>query len=256
MAPIFLVGLMTLGSATSVSVANAAENDSRIYELRTYYAKSGKLAALENRFREHTTKLFEKHGMINVGYWTPSPNPDNKLIYVLAFPTKEAREKSWKSFGADPDWQKVRKESESNGALVAKVESVLLTATDYSPAIKPSKNGERVFELRVYTASPSKLDDLNARFRDHTLKLFDKHGMTNVAYWTPAKGQKGENNTLIYILAHKNVDSAKASFEAFRKDPAWIAAREASEKKAGGSLTVKDGVKSTFMNSTDYSPIR
>jgi hypothetical protein len=80
--------------------------------------------------------------------------------------------------------------------------------------------------------------------------------MTNVGYWTPAKEQKGADNTLIYILAHKSVNAAKKSFDEFRKDPDWIAAREASEKKAGGSLTVKDGVKSTFMKATDYSPIR
>jgi hypothetical protein len=251
-----LVSFMILIGVCGLPAATAGDNDTRYYELRTYHAHAGKLDALEARFRDHTTKLFEKHGMTNVGYWTPTPNPDNKLIYLLAFPSKEMREKAWKAFGADPEWQKVRKETEAKGALVDKVESRFLTATDYSPEIKPAKNSERIFELRVYTASPGKLGDLNARFRDHTQKLFEKHGMTNVGYWTPAKGQKGADNTLIYILAHKSVDAAKKSFDAFRKDPDWIAAKEASEKKAGGSLTVKDGVKSTFMKATDYSPIR
>ena len=140
--------------------------------------------------------------------------------------------------------------------LVPKLESVLMNRTDYSPAIKPSTSGDRIFELRVYTVSPGKLDDLNARFRDHTLKLFEKHGITSIGYWTPANGPKGAGNTLIYILAHKSEDAAKKSFDEFRKDPDWIAAREASEKKVGGSLTVKDGIKSTFMKATDYSPIR
>jgi hypothetical protein len=248
--------LMILTGASVVPSATAGEKDTRYYEMRTYYAATGKLEALESRFRDHTTKLFEKHGMTNVGYWTPTPNPDNKLIYILSYPSKEAREKSWKAFSSDPDWQKAFKESESKGRLVTKVETVYMTATDYSPEIKAGKNGDRAFELRTYTASPGKLDDLHARFRDHTLKLFEKHGMTNVAYWTPAKDQKGADNTLIYILAHKNTDAAKKSWDEFRQDPDWIAAKEASEKKAGGSLTAKDGVKSVFMKATDYSPIR
>ncbi len=80
--------------------------------------------------------------------------------------------------------------------------------------------------------------------------------MTNVAYWTLVDGQEGADNTLLYILAHKSEDAAKASFGAFRNDPNWTAARTASEKAAGGSLTVEGGVKSQFMTATDYSPIR
>jgi hypothetical protein len=247
---------MILTGASALPSATAGEKDTRYYEMRTYYAAEGKLEALETRFRDHTTKLFEKHGITNVGYWTPTPNPDNKLIYVVSFPSKEAREKSWKEFLADPDWQKAYKESESKGRLVNKIESLQMTATDYSPEIKAGKDGERVFELRTYTASEGKLGDLNSRFRDHTLELFEKHGMTNVAYWTPAKGQKGADNTLVYIISHKSADAAKKSWDDFRRDSDWIAAKEASQKKAGGSLTVKDGVKSVFMKSTDYSPIR
>ena len=114
----------------------------------------------------------------------------------------------------------------------------------------------RLYEMRTYFAKPDKLEALHARFRDHTCKLFEKHGMTNIGYWTPIKGQKGAGNTLVYMLAHKSVDAAKASFDAFRKDPDWIAARKASEEQAGGSLTVKDGVKSTFMKATDYSDLK
>jgi hypothetical protein len=234
----------------------AADNDERVYEMRTYYAAPGKLDALNARFRDNTCQLFEKHGMTNVGYWTPVDNSENKLIYILSFPNPKAREQSWKAFMADPDWNKARKESEVNGRLVTKVESLLLTATDYSSQVKAGKEGERVFELRVYTVTLGKLDNLNARFRDHTCKLFEKHGMTNVGYWIPVKGQKGAGETLVYILAHKSVAAAKASFDAFRKDPDWIAARKESEDKAGGSLTVKDGVKSTFMKATDYSALR
>jgi hypothetical protein len=230
--------------------------DTRIYEMRTYYAAPGKLEALNARFRDHTCKLFEKHGITNVGYWEPVDNPENKLVYVIAYPSREAHQERWKAFQDDPEWKKAKADSEAGGKLVEKVETVFLTATDYSPPIKPAKDGDRAFELRVYTASEGNLGRLNERFRDHTCKLFEKHGMTNVGYWTPMKDQKGADDTLIYILAHKSVDSGKANFDAFRKDPNWLAARKASEDKAGGPLTVKDGVKSTYMKATDYSPIR
>jgi hypothetical protein len=247
--------LIALGLATPAPAADRGP-DTRVYELRTYYAEPGKLDALHARFRDHTCRLFEKHGMVNVGYWVPLDNPHNELVYLLAFPDEETRKRAWKAFAADPAWQKARRESEVGGRLVAKVESLLLAATDYSPRIKPSAADDRIFELRVYTACNDNLGRLNARFQDDTCRLFERHGMTNVGYWVPRRGQKGAGKTLIYMLAHKSVEAAKASFEAFRKDPDWVAARKRSEAQAGGPLTVKDGVKSTFLRATDYSPIR
>jgi hypothetical protein len=244
--------------AVAVTISPAAEKDTRVYELRTYFAAPGKLDALNARFRDHTLKLFEKHGITNVGYWVPIDNPENKLVYLLAFPSKEARNQAFKAFGSDQAWREAVKASEANGRLVAKVESAFLTPTDYSPPIQVTKAaGDRVFELRDYTATPGNLDALNARFRDHTLKLFEKHGMTNVGYFTVLPGEKEADRKLIYLLAHKSTDAAKASFAAFRQDPAWVAARAASEQKAGGSLTVpQTGVKSTFLKATDYSPMK
>src|SRR5688572_18516286 len=83
--------------------ALAADPDTRVFEMRTYFAAAGKLDALHARFRNGTTNLFEKHGMTNLGYWVPIENPENKLIYVLAYPSREAREQSWKDFLADED---------------------------------------------------------------------------------------------------------------------------------------------------------
>jgi hypothetical protein len=236
-------------------IASAADKEQRVYEMRTYYAAPGKLDALHARFRDHTVKLFEKHGITNVGYWVPIDNKDNKLIFLLSYPSREAREKSWKAFIADPDWQKAQKESEKDGKLVQRAENPFLVPTDYSPSVKGIKEGG-VYELRTYTASPNNLEHLNARFRNHTLKLFEKHGMTNLWYFTKMKDQKDADLMLIYFLSHKSVDAAKASFDSFRKDPDWTKARTASEEKAGGSLTAKDGVKSEFLKATDYSPIK
>lgn len=230
-----------------------AASDTRYYEMRIYYAAAGKLEDLQARFRNHTTKIFEKHGMTNVGYWVPLDNPDNKLIYVLAYPSKEARDKAWKDFGSDPEWQKVQTASQVNGKLVDKVESIFMNAVDYSPKIGSSKGKElRTFELRTYTCPPGKLNDLHARFRNHTIKLFKKHGMTNIGYWEVIGKDGAEPNTLIYILAHKSKEAGEASFKAFREDPTWIEAKKASE--VNGSLTEK--VESVYMAPTDYSKIK
>jgi len=215
---------------------------------------------LNARFRQVTCRLFEKHGMLNLGYWTPLDEKDGagtKLVYLLAHASPEAKDKSWKEFMADPDWQAAYKASEVNGKLVDKIEVQLLQATDYSPALQPVGGmSPRVFELRTYTAAPGRLAALNARFRDHTLSLFAKHGITNIGYWTPAPGEKGAEDTLVYFVAHASREAAAASFDKFRADPAWIEARKASEEKAGGPLTVTDGVKSVFLRPLDYSPMQ
>ena len=114
-----------------------------------------------------------------------------------------------------------------------------------------AQTNNRVFELRTYTAAPGKFDALNKRFRDHTVKLFTKHGMTHVGYWTPADAPLSEN-TLIYVLAHQSREAAKKSWDAFRNDPEWIKAREESQRD--GTLTTK--VESVYLNPTDYSPIK
>jgi hypothetical protein len=107
----------------------------RVFELRTYTAPEGKLENLHARFRNHTTRLFQKHGMTNVAYFRPQDAPlsQNTLIYVLAYPSREAAKASWDAFRADPEWQKVVEETQRNGPIVANVQSVFMSGTDYSP---------------------------------------------------------------------------------------------------------------------------
>jgi hypothetical protein len=244
---------------TMTADARADEKpDARVYELRIYYAQPGKLDALNVRFRDHTVKLFEKHGMTNVGYFVPvAENKEEKLVYFLSYPSQEARMKSWKDFLADPEWKAAAAESEKDGKLIKNVVSKFLAVTDYSPSLKIEKPGDRVFELRTYTATKGNLGHLDDRFRNHTVKLFEKHGMTNLVYWHLAKADKDADKMLIYLLAHKSPEAAKKSFDAFRMDPDWVAARKASEEQGGGSLTeAKDGVLSEFLKPTDYSPLK
>ena len=103
-----------------------------IYEYRAYEANPGKLPDLQARFRNHTMKIFERHGMKNVAYWTVEGEA-NRLDYILAFDNADQQRRAWAAFGEDPEWQKVKSESEVNGALVANVTSTLLTPTDFSP---------------------------------------------------------------------------------------------------------------------------
>jgi pimeloyl-ACP methyl ester carboxylesterase len=227
--------------------------DTLCYEMRIYTTHKGKLNDLMRRFRNHTMKIFENNGMTNVGYWVPVDNPDEKLYYILSYPNRAARDASWKSFMADTTWQRVAKESEVDGKIVAKVESIFLKSTDFSPNnLKESRS--HVWEFRVYTATPNNLENLLSRFRDHTLKLFENYNITNKMYYTATDAKQDSDKMLYYFITHKSVAAAKESFDNFRKDEEWLRVRKASEEKGGGSLTTK--VESIYMFPTDFSPIK
>jgi hypothetical protein len=115
------------------SVACAEEN--RVFEMRTYITHDGRLDALNKRFREHTNRLFVKHGITPIAYWTPTDGPEAKttLVYVLGYPSREAAEKSWQAFRDDSDWKAAKDASEKDGPIVKRVISQFLKPTDYSP---------------------------------------------------------------------------------------------------------------------------
>jgi hypothetical protein len=129
-----LFGTLALLSVASVRAEEKAA-ETRCFEMRTYTAAPGKLKELHDRFRNHTNALFTKHGMTMIGYWTPADGEkkDNTLVYILAYPSREARETAWKAFQDDPEWKSAKEASEVNGKLVVHVESVFLNPTDYSP---------------------------------------------------------------------------------------------------------------------------
>lgn len=112
-----------------------AESQGRVFELRTYTTFDGKLEALHNRFQNHSLKLLKKHGMTNIGYWTPidSELSGKTLVYLITHTSREAAKKNWEAFGNDPEWKKVRDASEANGKIVSKVDSLFLEPTSYSP---------------------------------------------------------------------------------------------------------------------------
>lgn len=246
--------LLTLLLMCSFVASARAADAAPVYELRVYYTHPGKMPDLLKRFREHTCALFERHGMVNVGYWLPVEGKDqDKLYYVLKHASRDAAKASWSAFGSDPEWKQVAAASENNGKIVAKVESTFLAAADYTPAAIPSLAGKHIYELRIYTCNEGKLPVLDTRFRDHTTKLFEKHGMTNVLYTHPTDADKGAANTLVYFLAHDSVAAAKKSFDEFRADPEWIKVRDASE--VNGKLLANPPV-SIFLTPTDFSALK
>ncbi len=255
-----LLGALTAGAGLAAHRFALAEEkpaaDTRLYEFRHYSIAAGRLDDVHTVFRDPGLKVAAKHGVTPIGMWTPKENPGGTLLVLTAFPNADAREKSQRELAQDPDLRKAIEALDAKGAAVEKMESMLLKATDYSPAVKPDKAGNRIFEARHYVAAPGRLEALHARFRDHTVRLFKKHGMTNLGYWSPPAGQKGAEDTLIYLLAHASEEARKASFAAFGQDPEWQTAYKESEAKAGGPLTAPGGVRSFIIQATDYSPWR
>jgi hypothetical protein len=127
--------------------------------------------------------------------------------------------------------------------------SVAFVGLTFYVAKGDEKVDTRVFELRIYTAPPGKIDDLHARFRDHTLKLFEKHHMTVIGFWRPTDEQQAKRQ-LIYLLAFPSQEAAATSWKDFQADPEWKAVKEASEKN--GPLV--ENIDSVYLIPTDYSP--
>lgn len=236
---------------TTFAASAFAQTDPRYFELRIYYCLPGRLDKLIERFQNHTTRIFEKHGMENIGYWLPTKNEKNALYYILAFPSKEARQKSWADFVADPEWKDVQTKSEADGKIIESITSVVMNASDILPKLNTTnKMQERAFELRTYTCLPGRLPNLITRFKDHTVKLFEKHGMENIAYFVSE--EKEGQSKLVYLLAHESEEAGAKSFASFRIDPAWVAARDASEKD--GKIVEK--VESVFLKPLSFSKIK
>ncbi|MCE2463187.1 MAG: NIPSNAP family protein [Dehalococcoidia bacterium] len=215
-----------------------------IYELRLYETVPGRLPALNDRFAKHTVGFFKKYGVRMLGFWTDDIGSTNLLSYIVSFESSSERESTWKAFRADPDWLEVRAETEKDGPLLARVRNTIMRLTSYSP--EPVINSN-VQELRDYQSMPGKLDALNARFANHTIPLFEKHGIENIGYWTD---DVGTSEQLIYMLGYPSLGDREKSWASFQADPEWQRVRAETEKD--GVLTAK--AVNTIIRLTPYSP--
>ena len=227
-----------------------------LYELRIYQASEGRFQHLIKRFREHTDRIFKKHGLNALGYWTPtdgSVKDRRKFVYLLEHPSRYEAYRNWTSFFNDKEWEKVTDKPEFQGLLSEKPTSIFLTSNDYSAAARNDieKPGGS-FELRTYVVNPGKLPMLNARFRKHTTSLFNRHGIQNVSYWTPFD-QPDSKDTLIYLVHHANRKQADLNWTAFGQDPEWK--RVARESQLKGKLLARPPER-LYLKALDFSPLR
>ena len=230
----------------------AQQTDSRYFEMRTYHCHEGKRPDLIKRFQDHTLKLFEKNGIENIAYFLPVDENDNTLTFILAYPNHESRDRLWNAFANDPEWKAVYKQSEANGPLLVKIDQTFMAlAPELSSGIAKLATEERIFELRTYSMHPGRVDAINARFRDHTRVLFERHGMTNVVYWYTVEPENAQPK-LIYLLAHKSVADAKKSFDKFRDDPDWKRVRDDSEV----SGPIVERLESKYFKTLPFSPLK
>jgi hypothetical protein len=239
--------------------AESSEPDYTQYELTIFTAKPGKIAAVHDWLRAHHEDVFAKHGATNIAYLTPTgSDSDSKILAIHEYPSLPALLKTSRAIKADPIWQSADTAENTPESLLENTTTLRLRPTDYSPEFTPTESKPpRVFELRTYTCpTPEKLFYLHDRFREHTMKLFAKHGMENLIYWNPMDGEQSDVQ-LVYLLGHKSEAAAKESFASFRADPDWLAAKKASEERASGSLTnAENGVVSEFFTPTEYSPLK
>ena len=227
-----------------------------VYELRIYAANEHRFEHLKTRFRDHTDRLFKRHGLEPVGYWIPTEGPAKKrrrFIYILKHPSVYAAYRNWIDFSNDREWQAVLDQPTFRGLLSEKPFSIFMTETNYSAAVA-SKIDPRggIFELRTYVTNSGKLDDLNKRFREHTARIFNKHGIKNVGYWTPFD-QPESGNTLVYLVHHASRKQADANWKAFGGDPQWK--QVAMESRKDGRLLAKPPAR-IYLRALDFSRLK
>jgi hypothetical protein len=227
-----------------------------VYELRTYIAAQERFEHLVKRFREHTDRLFRAHSMQPFGYWVPTEGPPiskRTLVYLLKHASRYEAWKNWVAFTNDPEWQNVLDQPLFQRLIIGKPESVFMTQNAYSDEVSiemESRGG--IFELRTYTAEKRQLSALNARLRKHTAASFTRHGMKNIADWTPFDSPHSSNQ-LFSLLHHASREQADASWKALINDADWQ--EVAKDSKRNGKLLVEPPQR-LLLRALDFSPLQ
>lgn len=252
----------------------------RIYELRIYTCNEGKLPLLNARFRDHSIRILAKHGMESLYYWTiqqgagtDGEDAKNMLVYILAHKSRESADASWAAFRADPEWVKVKAESEKDGPLLSKTPvSIFMESVSYSPADE-AVNGKtdaspRLFELRKYNDGEARLPGTVDRFGGWEAELFRKHGAQTLGFWTAM-----DKSAFIYLLAYKDADARATTWAGFGAEfrqaqadynaragrgpttaPARDGAGATGARRGGGARGAGAGSENRMLVPTDYSP--
>ncbi len=230
--------------------------DGPIYELRIYKANEHRFQHLITRFREYTDRIFARHNLNAMGYWVPTdgtPRQKRRIVYVLKHASRYEAYANWIHFTNDREWQKVLDMPQFRGLLEEKPTSIFMTENDYSAKVANAiEKPGGVYELRTYTCNEGKLAALNARFREHSTKLFNEHGIRNVSYWTPFDQPEGQD-TLIYLIHHESREKADANWRSFLSDPAWK--KVAKESQVDSNFLAKPPAR-IYLRPLEFSPLK
>ena len=249
---------VALGSETALDAEPpkpSAQPDKRllqepVFELRIYHASENRFEYLKKRFREHTDRLFKKHGMEPVGYWVPvqgTPKERRRFIYILKHPSRYAAYLHWNHFSTDREWEKVLDEPQYQGLLAEKPTSTFMTATEFSGLEEEAaKQPGSVYELGTYVVHPKKLSHLHARFQDQLLPLFQGYGLTQMAYWTPFD-RPDSSNTLVGLVRYSDPEQADRNWEEIEQTAEW--------KSVQQKLLMKPPER-IYLRALDFSPLR
>jgi hypothetical protein len=206
--------------------------------------------ALHARFRDHAARLFEKHGMTCLGFWTPTDAGGTRVVFLLAYPNTAARSASWAGLVVDPEWRKLRRESEHDGRLVERIEELMLTPTEDCPVVAPSRaESPRSFELRTYSA--------RAEDRAFHKSIHEKYHDVLVGCWQATARQPSGETTHVYLLARERPPSERkaprmASSDRFRISTTVVESPPSVRPRPAAG----DGGKALVLQPTDYSPLR
>lgn len=255
-----IVGMSLMVGSTASAQQAASKKEGKLYEIRFYTTNPGKLPDLHARFRDHTLKLFEKHGIENIIYWNVSEgaagsddDKENLMIYIIAHKNEAAKDASWAAFRNDPDWKAAAKKSEENGKILAKPpRAIFMRETSFSAADEPvSKDPNapaRLWELRQYNDGAERIPHTVDRFGTGEKEIFTKNGMQTVKFWTAT-----DNSAFIYLLAHKDKAASDASWKGFRSEfPEFM--RKYKEAHPNLPAGRGNGNEVRFLIPTDYSP--
>jgi hypothetical protein len=239
-------------TAAPRAMTRVPARETRLFELRTNHAAEGKLEALHERFRDHTIRLLARHGIECVGFWVPRDNGGSNLVVLHAYPSAAARTAAWERFAIDPEWRKLRVRTEADGKLVDQIDEVILTPTEFCPAVAAAADGrKRCYELRIVRGgNPAAVA---ARYRDNVLPLLVRHGLTHVGTWTPAGGKMADSIALVSLVCCDSAEAHAKAVRSFRDDPFWSTVLTESD---AGWQSLQDGGDCLLLAATDYSSLR
>jgi hypothetical protein len=224
------------------------------YELRVYTVTSNKMDAVLERFRETVEPVRKKHGIKTIGYWTaPGTTNGGTFAYLMAAASREALKEEEKAFGADPQFKEgYAASSKKHGKTVDKILSLPLSMDttakfDFAGGPRP-----RVFDLRIYSVLPGKLDAFRARWRDHAAPIYERHGLHSLGWWVSERKDSEGHDQFICLLAGESAESIQKSISAFHKDAEWQRVERETERE--GKLRSK--VEAFKLTPTDFSLLK